>query len=151
MTLIIGDGTALIGDPSRSRFHAPAAHAASRSRQNAATYMEQAHEDPRSGEDRGRASTAEWIASTLDLAGACWGLRSNFTVARILERDDFSKRYQQPDQPISLARVPLSRPCRRTIRSASRPTSSWAAPTSCSTCSPGASSWRRWAWSRRSA
>ena len=97
VTLIIGDGTALIGDPSGRNTTRPqlsreqVAH-------NAQTYVDQAFKIL----DREKTTlryNSEWI---LDLnMESLLKLMANFTVARILERDDFTKRYKA-NQPISL-------------------------------------------------
>lgn len=97
VVLIIGDFTALIGDPSgRNSTRPPLTSEAIDS--NAQTYMEQAFKilDPDKTELR---RNSEWLGN-LGFAELL-GLTSRFTVARILERDDFSKRYSQ-QQPISL-------------------------------------------------
>ncbi len=89
VVLIIGDGTAFIGDPSgRNSTRPQLTH--EQIEANAATYVEQAMKilDPAHTTIR---HNSEWIFD-LDLAGLLT-LLSNFTVARILERDDFSKRY----------------------------------------------------------
>ncbi len=97
VTLIIGDGTALIGDPSGRNSTRPQL-----SRQqidaNAQTYVDQAFKvlDPAKTTLR---YNSEWILD-LDMEGLL-KLLSNFTVARILERDDFHNRYTS-GQPISL-------------------------------------------------
>ncbi len=97
VTLIIGDGTALIGDPSGRNSTRPQL-----SREqidaNAQTYVDQAFKvlDPAKTTLR---YNSEWILS-LDME-ALLKLLSNFTVARILERDDFHNRYAN-SQPISL-------------------------------------------------
>lgn len=97
VTLIIGDGTALIGDPSGRNSTRPQL---SREQidSNAQTYVDQAFKvlDPEKTVLR---YNSEWILS-LDME-ALLKLMSNFTVARILERDDFTKRYSS-GQPISL-------------------------------------------------
>ncbi len=97
VTLIIGDGTALIGDPSGRNSTRPQL-----SRQqideNAQTYVDQAFKvlDPAKTTLR---YNSEWILG-LDMEGLL-KLLANFTVARILERDDFHNRYTS-GQPISL-------------------------------------------------
>ncbi len=90
VTLIIGDGTALIGDPSGRNSTRPQL-TPEQIAANAQTYMDQAMKilDPAKTEV---AHNADWICK-LDLAGLL-ELCSHFTVARILERDDFTKRYQ---------------------------------------------------------
>ena len=97
VTLIIGDGTALIGDPSGRDSTRPQL-TQEKIAENAATYMEQAMKilDP---DKTTVAHNSEWIFD-LDLPGLL-NLLSNFTVARILERDDFSNRYHN-QTPIAL-------------------------------------------------
>ena len=97
VTLIIGNGTALIGDPSGRNSTRPqlteqqVAH-------NAQTYVDQAFKvlDPNK---TSLVYNAEWLLSLtmIDLLQ----LTSKFTVARILERDDFHNRYTQ-NQPIGV-------------------------------------------------
>jgi tyrosyl-tRNA synthetase len=90
VVLIIGDFTALIGDPSGRNNTRPAL-TAGQIDANATTYIEQAFRvlDPERTELR---RNSEWLAS-LDFADIL-RLTSKFTVARTLERDDFSKRYR---------------------------------------------------------
>ena len=97
VTLIIGDGTALIGDPSGRNVTRPPL-TREQVEQNAKTYIEQAYKilDPEKTTLR---FNSEWLLA-LDLEGLL-KITSNFTVARILERDDFTKRYNN-NQPISL-------------------------------------------------
>ncbi|MCL2680763.1 MAG: tyrosine--tRNA ligase [Coriobacteriia bacterium] len=97
VVLIIGDFTALIGDPSgRNTTRPPLSR--EEIEVNAQTYIDQAFKvlDPTRCELR---RNSEWLAP-LDFADLLQ-LTSCFTIARILERDDFSKRYQQ-HKPISL-------------------------------------------------
>ena len=89
VTLIIGDGTALIGDPSGRNSTRPQL-TREQIAANAQTYVDQAFKilDPEKTTLR---YNSEWI---LDLKMEdLLKLISNFTVARILERDDFHKRY----------------------------------------------------------
>ena len=89
VTLIIGDGTALIGDPSGRNSTRPQL-TREQIAVNAQTYVDQAFKilDPDKTTLR---YNSEWI---LDLKMEdLLKLISNFTVARILERDDFHKRY----------------------------------------------------------
>ena len=89
VTLIIGDGTALIGDPSGRNSTRPQL-TREQIAANAQTYVDQAFKilDPEKTTLR---YNSEWI---LDLKMEdLLRLISNFTVARILERDDFHKRY----------------------------------------------------------
>ena len=97
VVLIIGDFTALIGDPSgRNSTRPPLTLEAINS--NAETYIEQAFKilDPEKTELR---RNSEWLGK-IDFEQIL-RLTSQFTVARILERDDFSKRYAE-GRPISL-------------------------------------------------
>ena len=89
VTLIIGDGTALIGDPSGRNSTRPQL-TREQIAVNAQTYVDQAFKilDPEKTTLR---YNSEWI---LDLKMEdLLKLISNFTVARILEREDFHKRY----------------------------------------------------------
>lgn len=97
VTLIIGDGTALIGDPSGRNTTRPQL-TSEQIKENAQTYVDQAFKilDPEKTTLR---YNSEWILS-LGMEGLLQ-LASNFTVARILERDDFHNRYSN-NQPISL-------------------------------------------------
>ena len=97
VTLIIGDGTALIGDPSGRNSTRPQL-TRDQVAANAQTYVDQAFKilDP---EKTNLVYNSEWI---LELKmEKILELMSKFTVARILERDDFTKRYAA-QQPISL-------------------------------------------------
>ncbi|MCH3942500.1 MAG: tyrosine--tRNA ligase [Atopobiaceae bacterium] len=97
VTLIIGNGTALIGDPSGKNSTRPQL-TSEEIEANAATYVAQAVKilDP----DRTEiVHNGDWILS-LDLKHLL-ELASKFTVARILERDDFTKRYKS-QTPIAL-------------------------------------------------
>ncbi|MDO9556576.1 MAG: tyrosine--tRNA ligase [Coriobacteriia bacterium] len=91
VVLIIGDFTALIGDPSgRSATRPPLTP--EQVEANATTYIEQAYKilDPERTEMR---RNSEWLGP-LGFEELL-RLTSRFTVARILERDDFSKRYRE--------------------------------------------------------
>lgn len=97
VTLIIGDGTALIGDPSGRNSTRPQL-TREQVNANAQTYVDQAFKIL-DKEKTDLMHNADWI---LDLKMEdILGLLSKFTVARILERDDFSNRYHS-NQPISL-------------------------------------------------
>ncbi|WP_165046191.1 tyrosine--tRNA ligase [Adlercreutzia sp. ZJ138] len=89
VTLIIGDGTALIGDPSGRNTTRPQL-TREQIKANAQTYVDQAFKvlDPEKTTLR---FNSEWILALgmEDLLK----ITSNFTVARILERDDFHNRY----------------------------------------------------------
>ena len=90
VTLIIGNGTALIGDPSgRDSTRPPLTE--EQVEANAQTYVGQAMKvlDP---ERTTIVHNGEWL-KPLDL-NKMLGLMSKFNVARILEREDFHKRYE---------------------------------------------------------
>ena len=95
--LLVGDFTARIGDPSGRRKTRPAL-SAEEVRRNAATYVEQAGRviDAPRAEVR---MNGEWMErmSPDELVRLC----SRYTVARLLERDDFAKRYAS-GEPISV-------------------------------------------------
>ncbi len=97
VTLIIGDGTALIGDPSGRNSTRPQL-SREQIAENAQTYVDQAFKvlDPEKTTLR---YNSEWILD-LDMEGLL-KLLANFTVARILERDDFHNHYTS-GQSISL-------------------------------------------------
>jgi tyrosyl-tRNA synthetase len=97
VVLIIGDFTALIGDPSGRNSTRPPLSLAEIDA-NAETYIDQAFKilDPDRTELR---RNSEWL-SKIDFE-TILRLTSQFTVARILERDDFSRRYAA-QKPISL-------------------------------------------------
>ncbi len=87
---LIGDWTARLGDPS-DREEARKPLSAEQVAANAATYFEQFYRivDPQQTEVR---SQSEWF-NDFDLGDAI-RLLSHKTVARMLERDDFAKRYK---------------------------------------------------------
>ena len=94
---MIGDGTSLIGDPSgRNTTRPPMTR--EQIAANAATYKQQVFKvlDPEKTEIR---FNSEWLMKLgfEDLIRLC----SHYTVARILERDDFSKRFKG-GHPISI-------------------------------------------------
>lgn len=95
--LIIGDFTTLIGDPSGRSSTRPVL-TEEEIKENARTYVEQAYLvlDPDKTTVR---FNSEWFndMSFKD----CLGLARQMTVARMLERDDFSKRYKA-NTPISI-------------------------------------------------
>lgn len=97
VTLIIGDGTALIGDPSGRNSTRPQL-TREQIKENAQTYVDQAFKvlDPEKTTLR---YNSEWILA-LGMEELL-KIASNFTVARILERDDFHNRYTS-ELPISL-------------------------------------------------
>jgi len=94
---VIGDFTGMIGDPSeRSKTRQPMTF--EQTRQNGQSYFEQVSKilDP---EKTRITYNSEWLgkmdfSDVLKLAG-------KYTLARVLERDDFSKRYKE-NQPIGL-------------------------------------------------
>ena len=94
---LVGDFTARIGDPSGRKKTRPALDAAEIQR-NAATYVEQAARvlDVAGAEVR---FNGEWMLpmTSTEIVQLC----SRYTVARLLERDDFAKRHAAGD-PISV-------------------------------------------------
>ncbi len=94
---LVGDFTARIGDPTGVKKTRPALDEES-IRKNATTYVEQASRilDVERAEIR---FNSEWMQklSPADIVVLC----SRYTVARLLERDDFAKRYKQ-GVPISV-------------------------------------------------
>ena len=87
---LIGDFTGLIGDPSGKNSTRPPL-SAEEIRENAATYREQVSKILDS--DRTRIEfNSKWM-NTLGAAGMI-RLASRYTVARMLERDDFNKRFR---------------------------------------------------------
>lgn len=97
VTLIIGDGTALIGDPSGRNSTRPQL-TPDQIKENAKTYVDQAFKilDPEKTTLR---YNSEWLLA-LNMESLL-KVASYFTVARILERDDFHNRYVS-NLPISL-------------------------------------------------
>ena len=89
VTLIIGDGTALIGDPSGRNSTRPQL-TPEQVAANAQTYIDQAFKilDP---EKTTLVHNADWLLK-MNLEDIL-KVTGQFTVARILERDDFHKRY----------------------------------------------------------
>jgi tyrosyl-tRNA synthetase len=97
VVLIIGNGTALVGDPSGRNSTRPPL-TPEQIAVNAQTYVDQAFRIL--DEERTElAWNGDWL-TPLTLEGLL-GLAAQFTVARILERDDFANRYKA-QQPISL-------------------------------------------------
>lgn len=97
VTLIIGNGTATIGDPSGKNTTRPQL-SQEQVEANAQTYVSQAMKilDP---EKTTIVHNGDWMFS-MGLKEIL-AVASKFTVARILERDDFTKRYQS-QTPIAL-------------------------------------------------
>lgn len=92
VVLIIGDFTAMIGDPSGRSKTRPVL-TFEETRANSKTYVEQAmkvlDDDPERFELR---YNSEWLGQVT--FAELIKLASNYTVARMLERDDFTKRFQ---------------------------------------------------------
>ena len=95
--LIIGDFTALIGDPTGQNKTRPAI-TSDQIRENAVTYFDQASRILDAAKTK-IVYNADWLGP-MNFADVI-RLASKYTVARMLERDDFSKRYQN-EEPISL-------------------------------------------------
>ena len=95
--LLIGDFTTLIGDPSGRSDLRPTL-TKEEIAQNASTYLEQAYKilDPEKTEVR---HNSEWFGE--QGFEDCLLLARKMTVSRMLERDDFSKRYKD-NKPISI-------------------------------------------------
>jgi len=97
VTLIIGDFTARIGDPSGRKATRPELKP-EEIKQNAKTYTDQAFKIL----DKSKTKVvfnSDWLGK-LDFVDVLH-LTGRFTVARLLERDDFSKRYKE-NRPIGL-------------------------------------------------
>ena len=97
IVLIIGDFTALIGDPSEQDTTRPVLTPEEVDR-NALTYVEQAKKIIDTKRAR-LVRNSEWL-SPLSFKDVL-ELTSKFTVARIMERDDFSKRFKE-EKPLGL-------------------------------------------------
>jgi tyrosyl-tRNA synthetase len=95
--LIIGDFTGMIGDPSGRNVTRPSL-SLEETRQNGKTYFEQASKILRKDKTK-IVYNSEWLGkmSFEDVIR----LSSKYTVARMLERDDFTKRFRS-GEPISL-------------------------------------------------
>jgi tyrosyl-tRNA synthetase len=97
--LIIGDYTALIGDPSGQNTTRPML-SSKQIEKNAETYFQQAGKILNTSEDKLEVRyNSEWLAE-LNLADII-KLTSNMTVARMLERDTFELRHKKGD-PIGI-------------------------------------------------
>ncbi len=96
VVLIVGDYTARVGDPSGRSKERPVL-SGEEIDANAQTFQEQAAKvlDPERTEVR---RNSEWLEMGSD---ELFGIARRFTIARLLERDDFQKR-MQADQPISV-------------------------------------------------
>jgi len=95
--LIVGDFTAMIGDPSgRNSTRPPLTF--EEAQQNAKSYWEQASKILDKGKTK-IVNNSQWLGK-MSFADVIH-LASKFTVARMLERDDFSKRYKS-GIPISI-------------------------------------------------
>jgi tyrosyl-tRNA synthetase len=95
VVLIIGDGTARVGDPSGRSSERPVL-SPEQIRANAETFQEQAFKVL----DRARTEVrfnGEWLNMESE---ELFGLVRRFTVARLLERDDFTRRMER-SEPIS--------------------------------------------------
>ena len=136
VVLIIGDYTARVGDPSgRSSLRPMLSRRADR--RERATFQEQAlrilDDDPERLEVR---RNGEWLDMPM---AELLALVRTTTVAQLLERDDFAKRWSARTSRSRCSSC-STRCCRATTRWRSTPTSSSAAPTRSSTCCSGATS-----------
>jgi len=97
VVLIIGDYTARVGDPSGRSATRPVL-TGEEIDANARTYVEQAGRVLRTDERLEIRHNSEWLDMSME---ALFGLVRHVTVAQLLERDDFAKRFAA-HQPISL-------------------------------------------------
>ena len=97
VVLIIGDYTARVGDPSGRSATRPVL-SGEEIDANARTYVEQAGKVLRTDERLEIRHNSEWLDMTME---ELFGLVRHVTVAQLLERDDFAKRFAA-HQPISL-------------------------------------------------
>ena len=95
--LIIGDYTARVGDPSGRSATRPVL-SGEEIDANARTYVDQAGKVLRTDERLEIRHNSEWLDMTME---ALFGLVRHATVAQLLERDDFAKRFAA-HEPISL-------------------------------------------------
>jgi tyrosyl-tRNA synthetase len=99
VTFLVGDFTAMVGDPSgRSETRPPLTEAEVEA--NAATYREQVLK-VLDAHGTALRRNSEWHAK-LSLRDALTRMAGQYTIARLLERDDFAKRYAA-QTPITLA------------------------------------------------
>ena len=126
VVFLIGDFTGMIGDPSGKNATRPPL-SPEEIEANAATYEAQIFKILDEQATRIEFNS-RWMGE-VDAAGLI-KLASHHTVARMLERDDFSKRYAGGFRSTSSC----TRSCRGTTRWRSRPTSSSAVRTRSSTC-----------------
>ena len=98
VVLIIGDYTARVGDPSGRSATRPVL-TGEEIDANARTYVEQAGKVLRTDEQLEIRHNSEWL--DMRDGGRCSALVRHVTVAQLLERDDFAKRFAA-HQPISL-------------------------------------------------
>ena len=97
VVLIIGDYTARVGDPSGRSATRPVL-SGEEIDANARTYVEQAGKVLRTDERLEIRHNSEWLDMSME---DLFGLVRHVTVAQLLERDDFAKRFSA-HQPISL-------------------------------------------------
>ena len=97
VVLIIGDYTARVGDPSGRSATRPVL-SGEQIDANARTYVEQAGKVLHSDERLELRHNSEWLDMPME---ALFGLVRHVTVAQLLERDDFAKRFAA-NRPISL-------------------------------------------------
>ena len=97
VVLIIGDYTARVGDPSGRSVTRPVL-SGEEIDANARTYVEQAGKVLRTDERLELRHNSEWLDMSME---DLFGLVRHVTVAQLLERDDFAKRFAA-HQPISL-------------------------------------------------
>ena len=128
--LIIGDFTAQVGDPSGSRPRGPASRRR-RSRPSPPPTWSRRSASCSTSTSRSAATPSGWAPWA---SRTCCASAARTTVARMLERDDFSRRHRDGRADLGDG-VPLPAAPGLGFGDGPRPTSSSAAPTSCSTTS----------------
>ena len=98
VVFVVGDFTGMIGDPSGKNKTRPAL-TFEQTRKSAETYLEQATKILDKNKTR-KAFNSEWL-SKMNFADVI-KLTSKYTVARIMERDDFKNRFEN-NLPLSIA------------------------------------------------
>ena len=128
VVLIIGDYTARVGDPSGRSATRPMLSGEEIDAQRL-TFQEQAGQGARLDERLEVRRNSEWLDMPME---ELFRLVRTATVAQLLERDDFAKRWRRASRsPCSSCSIPC---CRATTPWRCGPTSSSAAPTRPSTC-----------------
>ena len=114
---------------------APERAPASATRRSASTpppTLQQAGKSPRHRADGDTVRNSEWLGRLTSHGRCAPARRPQYTVARMLERDDFKRRCREPATP-SPSTSSSTRSCRATTASPSAPTWNWGARTRRST------------------